>query len=107
MLKKDGENLKFIPENIEIIGIPFKKEFYNIYENESTIYYSDYLDKAEIINEDYYLDGIKSSFKKFEFPEVSNVGYITLDDTGYKYPFIVSVNSDYFIIKNGELYLIK
>ena len=77
------------------------------YENESTIYYSDYLDKAEIINEDYYLDGIKSSFKKFEFPEVSNVGYITLDDTGYKYPFIVSVNSDYFIIKNGELYLIK
>ena len=37
LLKKDGENLKFIPENIEIIGIPFKKEFYNIYENESTI----------------------------------------------------------------------
>lgn len=77
------------------------------YENETTIYYSDYLNKNEIVNEDFYLDGLKKSFKKFELPEIGTVGYVTIDDSETKHPAFISVNSDYFIIKNGELYLIK
>ena len=77
------------------------------YENESTIYYSEYLVKGEMDNDSYYLNGIKKSFSKFELPEISHIGYITLDDTNTKYPIMSSVNSDSFVIKNGELYLVK
>ncbi len=76
------------------------------YENESTIYYSEYFIKNEMSNEFYYLNGVNSSFKKYELPEISSLGYVTLDDSNTKYPFMVSINSDYFVIKNGELYLV-
>lgn len=77
------------------------------YENESTIYYSEFFVKGEMSNEYYYLSNFNSSFKKFELPEISSMGYVTLDDSNTKYPVMISVNSDYFIIKNSELYLIN
>ena len=76
-------------------------------ENESTIYYSDFISKDNIQTNTEYMEKFKDSFKKFELPEVSNIGYITLDDSNYKYPLMVSRNYDYFIVKNSELYLIS
>ncbi len=77
------------------------------YENESTVYYSEYFVKGEMSNEYYYLNESNSSFKKFELPEIASIGYVTIDDSNTKYPVMISVNSDYFIIKNSELYLIS
>ena len=109
LLTNISVNLSF--KNIANLEVLENEDNYLIivhtYENEATIYYSDYINKSEIINEDYYLDGLKTSFKKFELPEVASIGYVTIDDTETKYPIAVSVNSDYFIIKNGELYLVK
>ena len=77
-------------------------------ENESTVYYSDYMDVSNLSNEDKYLDNIKYSFRRFEFPELTSVGYLTKDnDENIKYPIMTSINKDYFIIEDGRLYLIK
>lgn len=76
-------------------------------ENESTIYYSDFIKKNDVRQGEDYLEEFKNSFIKYEFPELSAVGYVTIDDTNTKYPYMISSNNDKFIIKNRELYLIK
>ena len=76
-------------------------------DNESTVYYSDFITKDNIAQGSDYLEEFKNSFKVFELPEINNLGYVTLDDTNNKYPYMISINNDSFIIKNGELYLIK
>lgn len=77
-------------------------------DNESTIYYSDYIERMNMSDDNKYLDGLEESFKKFELPEVSRLGYLTIDNnTDIKYPFISSFYYDYFMIKDGDLYLIN
>ncbi|MBR4178522.1 MAG: CPBP family intramembrane metalloprotease [Bacilli bacterium] len=76
-------------------------------ENESTIYYSDYIERMNMSDENSYLDSMEEKFKKYELPEVSRIGYITIDHNDLiKYPFISSLYYDYFMIKDGELYLL-
>ncbi len=76
-------------------------------ENETTIYYSDFITKDNLEQGSDYLEKFKESFKIFELPEINSLGYATLDNTNTKYPYMISSNNDYFIIKNSELYLIK
>ena len=76
-------------------------------ENQSTIYYSDFIKKNDVRQGEDYLEEFKNSFIKYEFPELGSVGYVTIDDTNTKYPYMVSTNNDKFIIKNRELYIIK
>ena len=76
-------------------------------ENESTIYYSDFIRKDSISMEEEYIEEFKNSFIKYELPEVSKFGYITIDDSETKYPYFTSSNMYSFIIKDNELYVIK
>lgn len=75
-------------------------------ENESTIYYS-LINKDDITNGKDFMDFIAGSFKKFDLPEINQVGYITYEGTNAKYPYLVSKNNDKFIIRNDNLFLIK
>ena len=75
-------------------------------ENESTIYYS-LIDKADITNGKDFIDFLAGSFTKYDLPELKQVGYVTLENGDVKYPYLVSVNNDYFIIRNGSLFLVK
>lgn len=73
---------------------------------ETTIYFSDYTIKNNMTNEDAFIDEIVESFIKYELPLVNEIGYITVDDSDYKYPVFYSDNN-YFIIKNGDLFLMQ
>ena len=74
--------------------------------NESTIYYSDYIERMNMSDENSYLDGMEDKFKKFELPVIARLGYITIDNNEMiKYPFMTSYYYDNFMIKDGELYL--
>lgn len=75
-------------------------------ELETTIYFSDYAIKNNMTNEDSFIDEIVESFIKYELPLVNEIGYITVDDSEYKYPAFYSENN-YFIIKNGDLFLMQ
>lgn len=75
-------------------------------ELETTIYFSDYTIKNNMTNEDSFIDEIVNSFIKYELPLINEIGYITVDDSDYKYPVFYSENN-YFIIKNGDLFLMQ
>lgn len=74
---------------------------------ETTVYFSDFTIKNNMTNEDAFIDGIVDSFISYELPLINEIGYITLDDSDYKYPVFYSDTYDYFIIKNGDLFLMK
>ena len=60
-----------------------------------------------MINEDSFIDEIINSFISYELPIISEIVYITYDNAEYKYPIFYSENNDYFIVKNGELFLMQ
>ena len=74
---------------------------------ETTIYYSDYTIKNNMTDEDSFIDEIVDSFISYELPLINEIGYITIGESDYKYPMFYSDTYDYFIIKSGDLYLIK
>jgi len=75
-------------------------------ENESTIYYS-LINKDDMTNGKDFIDFIAGSFTKFALPQLSQVGYVTIENTEVKYPYLISENNDRFIIRNDRLFLIK
>ena len=109
--KNTGYKVKFDYDDVSKIEVIKNESEYMLlihtYENESTIYYSDYIVVDNMSNENDYLDSIKNSFIKFEFPELSSVGYITIDNKEEKYPLMSSSNNEYFIIENRKLYLVE
>ena len=98
----DGFSSFEVIENIDSFIILVSKN-----QLESTIYYSDYTIKNNMVNDDEFIDEILSSFISYELPNISDIGYITYDKAEYKYPVFYSENNDYFIIKNGDLYLMQ
>ena len=74
---------------------------------ETTIYYSDYVIKNNMTNDDEFIDEIVNSFITYELPLVNDIGYITIDNSEYKYPVFYSSTYDYFIIRSGDLYLMQ
>lgn len=89
-------------ENNDAFTILLEKD-----ELESTVYYSDYVIKNNMTNDDEFIDGIVDSFISYELPLIQEIGYMTIDDTDYKYPVFYSTTYDYFIIKSGDLFLMK
>ena len=98
---KDVENIEVLENDKYYIVVIHTNE------NESTIYFSDFIRKDSILLTKEYLEEFKKSFIKYELPSISKVGYITIDDSNTKYPYLISSNNDYFVIKDGELYLLK
>lgn len=78
------------------------------YDTESIIYYSDYFNKDTLSNDKKYLNDLKDSFIKYDVPSIEQIGYITLKDNDYKYPYMISDLYDKFIIdENKKLYVLK
>ncbi len=75
-------------------------------ENESTVYYSEFMNKDGLSNSVEYLNDLEDSFIKFELPTLEQVGYITFSDNDNKYVFMYSKAYDYFLIKNNQLFRI-
>ena len=74
---------------------------------ESSIHYTNYIKKGEVKDNQEYLDNLAESLTKELVPDVNEIGYITIDDTNYKYPVFYSSTYDYFIIRSGDLFLMK
>ena len=74
---------------------------------EHYIYYAK-VDKATIEDSKAALATIKNGFKKYDVPEIERIGYMTLDEDLYNYPYAISnTKEEFFIDKDGMLYLIK
>lgn len=71
------------------------------------VFFSDYLTKIGMGNDKEFLDEFAASFKEYDLPILEQLGYVTLEDSDYKYPFFYSTNYDLFMIKGGELFLVK
>lgn len=76
--------------------------------NTSKIYYSNYMTKENMDNTDEYLNKLKNSFTEIVLPSLSGFGYLTTEESNYKYPVFADSTNDYFIIKeDGLVYLMK
>lgn len=76
--------------------------------NTSKIYYSNYMTKENMDNTDEYLNNLKDSFVEIVLPSLNGFGYLTTEESNYKYPVFADSTNDYFIIKeDGRVYLMK
>ena len=76
--------------------------------NTSKIYYSNYMTKENMDNTDEYLNKLKNSFTEIVLPSLNGFGYLTTEESNYKYPVLADSTNDYFIIKeDGLVYLMK
>lgn len=72
-------------------------------ENESTLYVSDNINKNIMNDNNSFIKDIK--FKKYVFPELSKIGYISNQDDSYVYA--LSENNDEFVIMDSKLFVIN
>jgi len=70
------------------------------------IYYAE-LSMEDMNNSSLYLESIKDNFKKYDVPELQNAGYITLDNSNEKHPYLLSSSLDALIIIDNEIYVLK
>ncbi len=77
------------------------------YDTSSTLYYSDYITKYNMSNDNEYLKELKASFIKFDVPDLERIGYITIDGKSKKYPYVESIANDKFMIVDRKIYLVK
>lgn len=73
----------------------------------SKVYYIR-IPKSSISNDKVFLDNLQKSIKVFDVPKIDQLGYLTMEDSEYKYTLIHSTAYDKFIIdENDEIYVIS
>lgn len=68
------------------------------------IYYSNYISENILTNFNNF-DNINSTFISYDVPEIINIGYIEIDNK--LYPLLKSYISDYFVIKDNTVLVLK
>lgn len=77
------------------------------FENNSIIYYSDFISKDNLSNSDDYLNKIKESFVEYDVPNLIQIGYMTTRKSNFKYPYFITEYENKMIIKEDkQLYLL-
>lgn len=71
------------------------------------IYYTEYLSKETLSNSNEYLENITGTFTKLDLPDITDIGYITIEGSKKLLPLFYSNAYDKFIIDEGELFLVK
>ncbi len=80
----------------------------NCTDTETKIYYSNFLSKSSLSNTQGFLDEFKKSFKTFDVPLITQIGYMTLRNENYKYPLFISEIKDKYIIDiDSNLYKVE
>lgn len=80
----------------------------NVTDTETKIYYSNFLNKSSLSNNQNFLDEFKKSFKTYDVPLIKEIGYMTLKDEDYKYPLFISETMDKYIIDiDSNLYKVE
>lgn len=80
----------------------------NLTDTETKIYYSNFLNKSSLSNNQNFLDEFKKSFKTYDVPLIKEMGYMTLKDEDYKYPLFISETMDKYIIDiDSNLYKVE
>ena len=76
--------------------------------SETKIYYSNFLNKNNLSNTQSFLDEFKKSFRTYDVPLISEMGYMTLKNENYKYPLFISETKDKYIIDiDSNLYKVE
>lgn len=77
------------------------------YGEDSIIHYMK-IEKEKLTNNFETLQEIKTSFLSYSLPTLNRMGYLTVEENGYKYPFVISGDGDYFMIdEEDNLYLLR
>lgn len=77
------------------------------YDDDSIIHYMK-MDKEILSNEWETLQEMKTSFESYSMPNLGRLGYLTIEESDYKYPLMISSMGDYFIIDEEDfLYLLR
>lgn len=80
----------------------------NVTDTETKIYYSNFLSKSGLSNNQNFLDEFKKSFKTYDVPLIKEIGYMTLSGEDYKYPLFISETMDKYIIDiDSNLYKVE
>ncbi len=80
----------------------------NVTDTVTKIYYSNFLNKSSLSNNQNFLDEFKKSFKTYDVPLIKEIGYMTLKDEDYKYPLFISETMDKYIIDiDSNLYKVE
>lgn len=78
--------------------------------NEVKVYYSRFSEK-ELNDSNEFLDNLKESFKSYDVPEISRLGYLTYydnDENYYTYAYMISdLGNEFIIDENDDLYLLN
>lgn len=73
---------------------------------DSKVYYIK-IPKNSISNDKEFLENLKKSIKIFDLPKIDQIGYLTTEDSKYKYTLIYSTVYDKFIIdENDDIYVL-
>lgn len=77
-------------------------------DNNTKMYYSSFLNNANISNSDELINTFINSFNCYDLPTTQQIGYLTTSNSSYKYPLILDYYYNKFIIdSNGILYKLK
>ena len=67
-----------------------------------------FLNKNNLSNTQTFLDEFKKSFRTYDVPLISEMGYMTLKNENYKYPLFISETKDKYIIDiDSNLYKVE
>lgn len=99
-------------KNVKNVLIITNKDSYGLLiyteNDESTIYYSNYMNNNNLSNDKNYLKAIKESLKQYDVPNLSTIGYLTNRKTDYIYPFALSRRGEEIIIdEKNDLYILQ
>ncbi len=70
------------------------------------VYYKK-INKDSLDSSNNYLKDMTKGYREYDVPRIYNIGYLTLDNDNYKYPFIVSDSGEAFLIdQNDKLFVV-
>lgn len=106
-----GDILYFNYENVYAFDVIDNGEEFIIliydYDQNPILYYMR-MEKEKLSNNWETLQDIKTSFQSYDLPALSRIGYLTLEDDDYKYPYMISSNGESFMIdEKDDLYLLR
>ena len=102
---KTGDNIKFNMDAYNFVVYEDGLNYVILVNSSDKVYVSNFMNKDKLSDNLNYLEEISNSFLSFDTPEIIEIGYLEYENTIY--PLFKSYISDYFIIKDNKVMVIK
>lgn len=102
---KTGDNIKLDEDAYNFVVYEDGINYVILVNSSEKVYLSTFMNKENLSDDFVYLENIINSFISFDTPDIIDVGY--LEYNSKIYPLLKSYISDYFIIKDNKVLVIK